>query len=208
MDDTRITRAQNRLKVAQSILAQLQLVERWSAFGSPIIVGAAAYGLVVAPDIDIEIFCNRPKIEDGFEVLRACALHPRVLKARFANKLNEPDMGLYWQLRYQHEDGEEWKIDMWSMAYDHPGPTSTSLVEPMKQTLTDETRRTILELKEQALLDPLLQCGSIYIYRAVLDDGIRSLEQLKTWLEHNQTDELITWKPRARHIENPGLLLE
>ena len=196
--DTTLKRAINRLRTAHHILDQLQLVEKWSAFGSPNLVGAVAYGLVVAPDIDIEIFCDRPKIEDGFEVLRGCALHPRVLKARFANKLNEPDMGLYWQLRYQYEDGEEWKIDMWSMAHDHPGPTSTSLVEPMKQALTDETRQTILELKEQALLDPLLQCGSIHIYRAVLDDGIYSLEQFKTWLEHNQTDGLIVWKPRAR----------
>jgi len=198
MDDNLLTRAQNRLRIAQSILAQLMLVERWSAFGSPILVGAAAYGLVVAPDIDMEIFCDRPKIEDGFEVLRACALHPRVRKARFSNRLNEPDMGLYWQLRYQHEDGEEWKIDMWSMQHDHPGPTSAALVEPMKQALTDETRQTILELKEQVLLDPLLQCGSIHVYRAVLDDGIRSLEQFKTWLEHNHTDGLMTWKPRAR----------
>jgi hypothetical protein len=200
--DTTLKRAINRLSIAHHILDQLQLIEKWRTFGSPNLVGAVAYGLVVAPDIDIEIFCNRPKIEDGFEVLQACALHPRVQKARFANKLNEPDMGLYWQLRYQNEDGEKWKIDMWSMQHDHPGPTSTALVEPMRQALTDETRRTILELKEQVLLDPLLQCGSIHIYRAVLDDGIRNLEQFKIWLEHNETDGLIAWKPRARHIEN------
>jgi len=202
--DTTLTRAIDRLHVAQHILAQLQLMERWSAIGNPVLVGAVAYGLVVAPDIDMEIFCDRPKIEDGFEVLRACALHPRVRKARFANELNGPDMGLYWQLRYLHEDGQEWKIDMWSMQHDHPGPTSTALVEPMKQVLTEETRQTILELKAQILLDPPLQCGSIHIYRAVLDDGIRNLEQFKIWLEHHQTDGLTTWKPGARHSENRG----
>jgi hypothetical protein len=192
---TPLTRALNRLRIAQDILAQLQLMERWSAFGSPVLVGAMAYGLVVAPDIDMEIYCELPRIEDGFEVLRTCALHPRVLKARFSNRLNEPDMGLYWQLRYQHEEGQEWKIDMWSMRQDHPGPTSAELVEPMKRALTDETRQVILELKEQALLDPKLQCGSIYIYRAVLSDGVRNVEQLKTWLQHHQTAGLTTWKP-------------
>jgi hypothetical protein len=202
MMDTALTRAINRLHVAQHILAQLHLVERWSAFGDPVLVGAVAYGLVVAPDIDVEIFCDEPKIEDGFEVLGACALCPRVRKARFANKLDEPDMGLYWQLRYLHENGQEWKVDMWSMRRDHPGPLSAALVEPMKQALIDETRQTILELKEQILLDPTLQCGSIHVYRAVLDDGIRNVEQLKNWLEHNQADMLTTWKPRTEHIEN------
>jgi len=199
--DTTLTRALNRLHVAQDILAQLQLMERWSVFGNPVLVGAVAYGLVVTPDIDVEIFCDEPRIEDGFEVLRACALHPRVRKVRFANKLDGPDMGLYWQLRYQHEDEQEWKIDMWSMRHDHPGPTSAALVEPMKQALTAETRQVILELKEQTLLDPMLQCGSIHIYRAVLNNGIRNVEQFKIWLENNQTDGLTTWKPGVQNSE-------
>jgi hypothetical protein len=194
--DSPLIRALNRLHAAQEILAQLQLMERWRAFGNPVLVGAVAYDLVVAPDIDLEIFCDELKIEDGFEVLRACALHPRVKKARFSNKLDEPDMGLYWQLRYHPKDEQEWKIDMWSIRHDHPGPTSTALVEPLKKALTNETRQIILELKEQILLDPLLQCASIHVYRAVLDDGIHNFEQFKMWLEYNQTNGLTTWKPK------------
>jgi hypothetical protein len=202
MRDNALTRADNRLHIAQHILAQLHLVERWRAFGDPVLVGAVAYGLVVAPDIDMEIYCDEPKIEDGFAVLEACALHPRVRKARFANKLEGPDMGLYWQLRYLHEDGQEWKVDMWSVRRDHPGPLSVDLIAPMKQALTAETRRTILELKEQLLLDPTLQCGSIHLYRAVLDDGIRSIDQLKNWLEHNEVDRLTAWQPGTKQVEN------
>ncbi|MCG8349038.1 MAG: hypothetical protein MI924_14805 [Chloroflexales bacterium] len=195
--DTALTRAQHRLQVARHILAQLHLMERWSAFGSPVLVGAAAYGLVVAPDIDVEIFCDKPTTEDGFDVLRTCALHPQIRKARFANELHGPDTGLYWQLRYVHDDGQEWKIDMWSLRHDHPGPYAAALVEPMKQALTDHARRAILALKEQKLRDPTLQCGSIHIYRAVLDDGIRDVEQFKAWLEQNQIDGLTTWQPRT-----------
>jgi hypothetical protein len=193
-----LTQSITRLEVARYILSQLQLMERWSKFGNPVLVGAVAYGLVVAADIDIEIYCAEPKIEDGFEVLRACALHPRVRKARFANALNGPDMGLYWQLRYYHDDGEEWKIDMWSISHDHPVPTSAALVASMRQALTDETRQAILELKTQQLLDPLLKCDSIYVYRAVLEDGIRNYEQFRIWLKHNKTDGLTNWKPRKQ----------
>lgn len=194
--DTVFSRAADRLRIAQYILADLQLLEKWRTFGKPIVVGAVAYGLVVAPDIDIEIFCDEPKIQDGFVVLRDCALHPRIRKARFANELDGPDQGLYWQLRYQHANGQEWKIDMWSMQHSHPGPCSAALVEPMKQSLTDETRQAILELKEQALLDVTLHCGSIHIYRAVLDDNIRSLEQFRMWLERNPATGLIAWTPK------------
>jgi hypothetical protein len=198
--NTPLTRATNRLRVAQHILTELELMQRWSAFGSPVLVGAVAYGLVVAPDIDLEIFCDKPRIEDGFEVLRACALHPHVHKAHFSNQLHGPDMGLYWQLRYRDEERQEWKVDMWSLQHDHPGPTSAALVEPLRRALTAETRQAILELKEQVLLDPLLQCPSIHIYRAVLDDGIRSVEQFKAWLEHHQTDGLTAWKPGTKML--------
>jgi hypothetical protein len=196
MVDAILVRALERQQIARHILAQLQLMERWSAYGHPVLVGAVAYGLVVAPDIDVEIYCDEPRITEGFEVLQACALHPNVTKARFSNKLNSPDMGLYWQLRYQHEDGQEWKIDMWSVRKDHPGPTSAALVDPIKQALTDETRHAILEIKEQMLLNRF-QCGSIHIYRAVLDDGIRSVEQFEVWLKQKDLSGLTFWKPGA-----------
>lgn len=190
-----LARAEARRQTALGILAELQLLERWRAFGNPVLVGAAAYGLVVAPDIDLEIYCAAPRIEEGFEVLRTCALHPAVRKARFANELDGADRGLYWQLRYRHTDGEDWKIDMWSVAHDHPGPTSTSLVTPLIQALTAETRLAILEIKGRLLLEPQPPCGSIHIYRAVLDDNIRTFAQFTAWLKLNPTDRLTDWKP-------------
>jgi len=193
-----LSRTTVRLSTAQAILAELQLIERWKKFGNPIVVGAVAYDLVVAPDIDMEIFCEAPSIEDGFEMLQSCALHPRVRKARFANELHGPDQGLYWQLRYLTEDEQIWKIDMWSLSYDHPGPYAAALVDPMRQALTDETRQAILLIKEQVLLDPTIQCGSINIYRAVLDDGVRDVEQYRMWLEHHQASGLLTWKPTTK----------
>lgn len=194
--DTLLMRAARRLQTAEHILAELQLLEKWRPFGTPLLVGAVAYGLVVAPDIDLEIFCDTPRIEDGFEVLRACALHPRVCKARFSNDLAGPNLGLYWQLRYRHEDGQEWKIDMWSMRGEHPGPLSSDLVEPMKRALNDETRAAILEIKEELLREPEAGCGSIHIYRAVLAGGVRTPAEFRKWLERNPPSGLLAWRPQ------------
>jgi len=190
-------RAANRLRTAEHILSELDLRKKWSAFGRPVVVGAVAYALVVSPDIDMEIYCPELRIEDGFQILATCALHPNVTKARFSNELHNSDKALYWQLRYRHEDDEEWKIDMWSASEDYELPRSENLVEPMRKALTLDTRRSILELKEKRFFDLTLNCPSIYLYRAVLDEGVRIPEQLRNWLKDNQVDALTDWTPKV-----------
>lgn len=186
---------EQRIQTAHEILAQLQLFERWQVYGTPILVGAVAYELAMAPDIDIEIYCAMPRIEDGFVVLRDCALHPNVRKARFGNYLNQEDEGLYWRLIYCTDDDTEWKIDMWSLHHNHPGPCATQLVEPLRQALTPETRRAILELKALMQSDSIPRHPSIDIYRAVIDGGVRTSAQLEAWLELHPRTFLTFWKP-------------
>ncbi len=190
-----LERAGARQRIAVHILNELKLLERWSRFGTPRLIGAVAYNLVVAPDIDIEIVSIEPKIDDGFEVLRACAHHPSVTKTRFWNAEGPPHFGLYWQVRYEHE-GDEWKIDMWMMKTSYDGPCGIHILEPMKKVLTDESRMFILELKEAVFNDPSIEVPSIQIYRAALDYGVRTLDELKAWLPgHRLTEEVTDWIP-------------
>ena len=105
-----IERAADRRRVAETIVADLDLVRRWQSFGRPVFVGALACNILVDPDIDMEIYCPDLKVEHGFRVLGECALNQRVTKARFANELAGPDNALYWQLRYRQDDGTEWKV--------------------------------------------------------------------------------------------------
>lgn len=194
MDDV-LEQCNQRLRTAHAILAELQLFERWQAFGTPVLVGAVAYELAMAPDIDMEIYCDEPRIEDGFAILRDCSLHPHVRKAQFGNHLDEIDEGLYWRLIYRDNDGTEWKIDMWALRRDHPGPCATQLVEPLRQALTLERRRAILKLKSAAQTGAIQRYPSIDIYRAVIDGNVRTSEQLEKWLEHHPRPFLTFWKP-------------
>ncbi|MFI6996012.1 hypothetical protein [Nocardia sp. NPDC050175] len=100
-----LEQSRQRTRQAHEILTRLQLFERWQAFGTPILVGAVAYELAMAPDIDIEIYCDAPRIEDGFTVLQDCAALDNVRKARFGNHSSDPDEGLYWRLDYRTADG-------------------------------------------------------------------------------------------------------
>jgi hypothetical protein len=131
----------------------------------------------------MEIYCAHPRIEDGFAVVSRLALEPGVWKVRFSNELEGPDCGLYWQLRYRHSASElrdVWKIAMWLLAEDHPGPRSADLVEPMRKVLTPETRMAILQLKEATLGHEHIH--SIDIYRAVLEAGVRTVSEFEEWL--------------------------
>lgn len=190
-----LERSEQQLRTAKEILAQLQLFERWQVFGTPVLVGAVAYGLAMAPDIDIEIYCDIPRIEDGFTVLQDCAMHPNVRKARFGNYLDKIDEGLYWRLIYRINEGIDWKIDMWSLRRDHPGPCAAQLAEPLRRILTPETRRIVLELKA-LMQDGSVPCHpSIDTYRAVIDGHVQTSVQLEDWLKQLPRDFLTFWKP-------------
>lgn len=193
-----IERAVDRRRDAERILADLDLVRKWERFGRPVLVGAFAYDLLVDPDIDMEIYCPDLKTEHGFQVLSECALNHRVTKTRFSNELTGRDKALYWQLRYRQNDGTEWKIDMWSAPKDYDLPRSEHLVQPMRASLTPETRRIILELKELRAQDSSLQCPSVDLYRAVLADDVRTAEDLRTWLETHETGNLTDWRPQTQ----------
>ena len=72
-------------------MRDLDLMNRWRRFGRPVLVGALAIDVAVAPDIDMEIYCPDLKIEHGLQVISECAVNPRVTSAQFINALNTPD---------------------------------------------------------------------------------------------------------------------
>jgi len=186
-------RQAQRQRAADQIVSHLGLMERWANVGEPRLVGAAAYGLLVAADIDIEIYCATPTVNSGFAIVSELAQQPEVWKVRFSNELHGPDQGLYWQLRYRANDQEVWKVDMWLLANDHPGPRSVDLVEPMKRALSNETRVAILEIKE-ALLGQS-DVHSIEIYEAVLDGGVRTPFEFRAWQSQREPGGLTSWRP-------------
>jgi hypothetical protein len=189
-------REAKRRATAISLLDQLDLPNQWQKFGTPYLVGAVSYDLVVASDIDIEVYCpDDPKIEEGFEVLRNCSLHPCVKQASFVNHIADEDQGYYWQLRLQDNEGGEWKVDMWSVRQDYPLPTSRDFVQPMRNALNDETRAAILSIKEAMLNQPVHKCLSIYVYQSVMRDGVRSFDEFLDWRKDHSEEGLVDWKP-------------
>lgn len=195
MDDILIEHSK-RLKIeALHVVENLNLISLWKEVGGdPYLVGALAYDLALSPDIDMEIFCDIPRIDDGFKILNACAHQPGCRAARFRNAMDGPDQGYYWQIRYQQPNGRLWKIDMWSVQLDHPGPTSRDMIAPIQQALDREKRQTILTLKHAASDDPNVTCPSIFLYQAVLADGVRNYDDLLDWIYSHNVEGINDWR--------------
>lgn len=189
---------ENSIKIkseALLVIEKLNLMSLWKEVGgNPYLVGALAYDLALSPDIDMEIFCAIPRINDGFRILNACAHQPGCRATSFRNEMDGPDQGYYWQVRYQQPDGRLWKIDMWSVRVDHPGPTSRDMIAPMRQALDREKRQRILTLKQAVADEPNLSCPSIFIYQAVLEGNIRNYDDLLDWLSNHNTVGINDWR--------------
>ena len=192
--DSILQRAEERRRRALQLIGELQLLERWSRFGKPFVLGSVKMGLVVARDIDLNIYSDSPRIEEGFHVMSQIALLPGVYKIRFTNALNTPDQGLYWQIIFRDQSAEEWKIDNWFLSTDHPDAgLGEALAEGMLEILTEDTRRIILEIKE-ALLGKAGIRG-IDIYRAVIEGGVRAAPEFLEHKKNRNNSDMVDWRP-------------
>jgi hypothetical protein len=193
-----IERSKQRKNIAVKILNELKLLERWSEIGTPYLVGATAYDLIVSPDIDIETFCIDPKPDKVFKILTDLSCNPNVIEIKYRNHMSTSFNGLYFKLLYKYENTNIWNIDMWLFPDDHRGPLSRDLVQPMSQILTVEKRKIILNIKEE--LNKLeKQVPSIFIYQSVIDNNIRSTDGFLEWLKVREVDNLTSWKPTHRN---------
>lgn len=195
-----LERSRARREEALSIMGALGLLERWSAHGRPVLVGAVAHDLVWGPDIDLEVYCPALRVEDGFAVLAACSAvavdgRYRVVGAEYGNFLQEADAALYWRLRILTHGGTEWKVDMWSADEGYSLPRGEHLVTPLRNAMTHEMRLAILRLKALREQGMAPDCLSIDLYRAVITDGVRTADELLAWMDGRALGVLTDWCP-------------
>jgi hypothetical protein len=190
-----LERAAKRKLQAEKILNELQLIQKWTTIGNCFIVGAAAYDLIVTPDIDMETFCEVPNPQIIMSELALLTLNKNVIELKYRDYTSTDFNGHYFKLIYQAEE-IEWNIDMWLFSNERSGALSRDLVPFMKDNLTDETRKAILDIKE-ALLELNEKYSSIFIYRAVLECGVRNVDGFLEWTKNHTTTVPFHWQPNS-----------
>jgi hypothetical protein len=188
--NARAARAEQRLQTAEELLRELDLLKRWSRYGEVTVVGSVGLGLVVAPDIDLEIHAPAPRVADGFAVMSALAELPQVRRITYLDARDRHEQGQYWKLEYEHE--VTWTVDMWVFGPDVPG--GGPLTAALRDALTDESRGAILAIKEEAAASGERAPG-YWLYQAVLDGGVSSYAEFRDWLGDRNIYERTGWMP-------------
>lgn len=198
MDMSEVLTEQRALRdAAEGVYADLGLAELLAKIGTSAIVGSAALSLMVRRDLDVDVSCRRL---DGATVSAVAAVggqlasHAAVRTVTFRNDCGswnqEPDAypdGLYLGVGCRARSGDMWTLDIWFVDQPERQP-STMHLTTLGPRLTDETRAAIIAIKKSWADRP--EYGTTFksldVYRAVLDDGVRSPARFETWLARGQ----------------------
>ena len=92
-----------------------------------------------------------------------------------------PD-GIYLGIEYRSPGGRTWTLDLWFVDEPERQPDLAHL-DTLAPRLTDEHRSTILRIKRilAERPDTGARVPSYDVYRAVLDDGVATIEAFDEW---------------------------
>ena len=173
------------LKVREDLGLDVHL----STHGEVVSVGSAALGLMVWRDLDLTVVCPRLDAEAVATTGARIAAHQQVREVTFRNDTGTwntdpayPD-GLYLGVHCAGPLGDMWKVDIWFVDEPDRQP-DLAHVRTLPHRLDDSTRAAILTIKDAWASRPEYgrQVTSWDIYRAVLDQGVRTPTDFDHWL--------------------------
>jgi hypothetical protein len=175
-------------KEADGLALQCRLAELLTVYPTWFIGGSYSYDLMCWRDLDIYILDPQHDLKRCFEVGYELTLRLAAKKSFFTNNLGGEPSGLYWGIRLGDVRQGAWKLDVWFLdqeGYEKHIAYSTRLCE----RLTPDNRGTILAIKEiywrQAAYRDTIT--SDVIYRAVLDNGISTVEEFAEYVKATAT---------------------
>ena len=175
---------------ANKILYDMNLLDTLERFGEVFITGSYFLNLMTWRDLDIYIK-NDCIDKQTFCVLGgeiACILNPHKMNYRDETILKRglPD-GLYWGVYTDIIHDNTWKIDIFAISPSIFQKTSNE-AKQLKEKISKEMRKIILEIKQNYCHSPLYRRGiySVDIYKAVIDDKVRSIEEFGIWLKEKK----------------------
>jgi hypothetical protein len=159
-------------------MRELDVEATLGGLGRAVAVGSFVTGLMVWRDLDFVAEAPELTTSGAFEVM-----HPLLARSRATRYENDAELRRhYFVLRIPWRD-REWKLDVSIFLAGIP-PDIEALQNELRDRLTDEMRLTILTLKdawhEVAAYPDVV--GAFEIYDAVLNNGVRSLDQLDAYL--------------------------
>lgn len=186
--------AQNNAKEAFAVLRKTRAVTAWDLQGAEAhVVGSLACGLYMdSRDIDLHVYTDPYDVKAAFEAMGMIAAQKGVTGMTYTNLLDAPDACGEWHVFYTDEQGRKWTLDIMHIVrgsrYDGYFERQAQLIKDM---LTDETRDAVLQIKKSLSAGPHI--GGIWVYLAVLRDGVRTPQQFAAWYEKQDKNQIVEW---------------
>jgi hypothetical protein len=168
---------------ADGLMTACRLADLLASYPQWFVGGSYSYDLMVWRDLDVYVLDLTHDLKVCFEVALALTERLPAWKSRFTNNLGREPNGYYWGLKTGDERAGAWKLDVWFL--DRAGfDAHRRYAAAMNERLTAETRAAICAIKESYWRRAEYRdtVTSEHIYRAVLDGGVRGVDEFEKWL--------------------------
>lgn len=181
---------------AWEIIKDTKVIEIWESVGATInLVGSLKLGLMAKHcDIDFHIYTFPFKLSDSFAAIAKLAEHPLVKRIEYTNFLDAEDECIEWHAWIEDKDHNMWHIDMIHIIKESRYDGYFEKVsDRIAAVLTEEMQNTILRLKFETPDNKKIM--GIEYYRAVIEGGVRTLEEFTRWRKENPVVGILEWMP-------------
>ena len=176
---------------ASNLLNKEGLLALLSTFGTTRVIGSYTLDTMTWRDIDISmVLPDKQDVGLFFDIGTKMAMKFQITKMSYSNHFirNFPgfDHGLYWGTRLLYKK-HEWKIDLWGYG-ETDFNTHMEDFDLLHKEIKRADRTAILRIKHAIDQRPDYR-GDVYnsmaVYRAVISDKVKTIEQFKRWIERN-----------------------
>lgn len=188
--------AKRNQQKAWEIIEKTKIISIWEGAGAQInLVGSLRTGLLMKHrDIDFHIYTSPLNLTDSFRAMAKLAENTSVKKIECVNLLHTIEECIEWHTWYQGSDNSFWQIDMIHIRkgsrYDG---YFEKVAERISSVLTDETKRTILQLKNETPESEKIM--GVEYYQAVIRDGVRTYIEFEEWRKDHPVAGVLEWMP-------------
>jgi hypothetical protein len=190
-----LVRAERAKERAWQIIREVELFEVWQSVGATVnLVGSVRNGLLMdSGDIDVHVYTDPFRLEDSFLAIARLAAHKGIARISYGNLIDTDEKCVEWHASYEPGDGgRPWQIDMIHILPDsqYVG-VFEGVADKVSAALTPETRQAILAIK--AAVPDGQKVPGIQIYKAVIQDGVRTFAEFTQWQSCHDCSGIVLW---------------
>ena len=189
--------SKRNMKKAYSIIKELSIEENWNSVNAKAnLVGSLRTKLMMSNlDIDFHIYSEKFNIPDSFKAVSKISDNNRIKEIIYKNLMDEEDKCLEWHLYYIDDENNKWQIDLIHIMNESPYVGKFERVaDKINKIMTDDMRKDILSIKWNGIQRGLKMPG-IEVYKAVIEDGIKNIDDYLIWKKRQPDEYIILWEP-------------